>query len=55
MNQWALLSNNAIVRVVTTNLSKSEIEQQNPDYKVVDLWALPPNVQESYQFWNERP
>ena len=55
MNQFALLSNGAITNVVATNRTKAEVEKLHPDYQVADLWALPSNVQEAYQFWNERP
>lgn len=55
MNQWALISNGAVVSVVTTNRTKREVEKLHPEYTVADLWSLPSNVQESYQFWNERP
>lgn len=55
MREWALLKGGAIVNVVTTSAAKSEVEKLHPDYQVADLYSLPSNVQENYQYWNERP
>ena len=52
---WALLKDGKIVNTVTTTLSKRYMQERYPDYLVADLYNLPRDVQEAYQYWNERP
>lgn len=56
MREWALVRNGYIVNVVTTSKSRREVEQSYPGYQVKDLYAeCSRSMQESYQYWNERP
>jgi hypothetical protein len=55
MNEWALLRNGRIVNVVTTNCSKTEVEQHYPSCVVRDLYSLPSSVLEQYEYWSTRP
>lgn len=55
MNEWALLKNGRIVNVVMTSRVKSEVQRMYPGFEVADLYSLPPHVQQSYQYWNDRP
>jgi hypothetical protein len=55
MKEWALMHRGKIVNVVTTNESKDSVQQHHPTYEVVDLYSLPTNVLERYEFWRNRP
>lgn len=55
MNEWALVKNGNIVRVITTAMGASQMQKNYPDHEVVDIYSLPPDVQERYQYWRERP
>lgn len=55
MNEWALLKNGRIINVVMTSLPKTHMQQTYPNYEVADLYSLPPEVQQGYHYWNERP
>jgi hypothetical protein len=52
MNEWALLHRGKIVNVVTTELTKEQVQEQHPTYHVVDLHSLPPEAKEAY--WSKR-
>ena len=55
MNTWALLLNDRIVNTVTTEHNVEQVRDTFPGYEVRDIYTLPRNVQEAYQYWNERP
>lgn len=55
MSQWALLKGNDIHMVFITTKSRVDMERNYPDYTVRDLSSMPTDVQERYQFWDERP
>lgn len=55
MNTWALLKEGRIVNTVTSVSGKGVVQKMFPEYEVADIYSLPPNVQEAYQYWNERP
>ncbi len=55
MSEWAILKNGEIVDVVTTGLSRSEMQRKYPNYQIEDIYGLPSDVQQRYQYWDERP
>lgn len=56
MNTWAVLHHNRIVGVVTTAKTAAQIKRDYPpDYRVADLYSLPTDVQEAYEYWSQRP
>lgn len=55
MNQWALMHRGRIVNIVTTELTKTQVQEKHPSYHVADLDTLPTDVLEAYQYWHERP
>lgn len=55
VNEWALVKNGNIARVITTAMGASQVQKNYPDHEVVDIYSLPPDVQERYQYWRERP
>lgn len=55
MAEFALMKNGAIVKVVTTFRTQTEIQKMHPDCEVADLYSLPKHVQENYQYFRDRP
>ena len=55
MNTWALLKNGKIVNTITTSSGIKHMQEHYPDFEIKDIYSLPSNVQEAYQYWNERP
>jgi hypothetical protein len=56
MTEWAVLHRNRIIKIVTTTKTAKQIKADYPpDYEVKDLYQLPADVQEAYQYWRERP
>lgn len=55
MHTWALLKSGKIVNTVTTNSGIRHMQAHYPDYEVADIYTLPTDVQQAYQYWNERP
>ena len=54
-NEWALLQHGRIITVITTALSKAEVQKLHPQYDVQPLYSLPLNVCEQYEYWSSRP
>jgi len=55
MHTWALMKNGRVCNTVTTLMPLDQVKEFWPDYEVKELFSLPANVLDDYEFWNERP